>query len=250
MFSKLFWSHIYRFAHTDDYTDKHTCFIRVDSTTKNWENVIAIVSYAKEITLLSKHLLVKIIIHEKKQVTTEASSSGHDLTLLKCWLRLWCLTHWPTQLIFLWQFFRWEDLFGASATQGLALAAAWRWAQGWSALPPPPPRTPHQAAGVLWHHVSVEVSLSIIQGPVTGPSEIHRYSLKWHQAQSGICFLCSWKHTQDSEVKHLLPSELFTDLPMDLSVTSNWQGNKPCGRDTSASQAEDTEPEKDFLCCW
>lgn len=121
---------------------------------------------------------------------------------------------------------------------------------GLECTPPPPPRTPHQAAGVLWHHVSVEVSLSIIQGPVTGPSEIHRYSLKWHQAQSGICFLCSWKHTQDSEVKHLLPSELFTDLPMDLSVTSNWQGNKPCGRDTSASQAEDTEPEKDFLCCW
>lgn len=48
MLYKLFWNYIYRFKYTNDYLDKHACFIHVDSTTENWKNVMAIVLYAKE----------------------------------------------------------------------------------------------------------------------------------------------------------------------------------------------------------
>lgn len=49
----------------------------------------------------------------------------------------------------------------------------------------------------------------------------------------------------DSEVEHFLASRLHRVLPNDRSSTSNCPGNRSCGRDTSASQAEDTWPEKD-----
>lgn len=67
------------------------------------------------------------------------------------------------------------------------LAATWGWAQDSSAFAQGY-NTGLARDGIM----SLEVSLSIIQGPITCPRETHRYILKWHQPQSGIRFLCFW----------------------------------------------------------
>lgn len=85
----------------------------------------------------------------------EVCSSGRDLTSFKRRLRLWLLTHWPTQLFFLWQFFLWEDLIGASAIQDPVPCSNLKMSSGLDCTSP--------RLLVFQHRVSVEASLSIIR---------------------------------------------------------------------------------------
>lgn len=85
--------------------------------------------------------------------------------------------------------------------------------------------------GVLKHH--------------PGPYHVPQGNPQIHSQVASVPEWYSLSLLLDSEVKHFPASRLYSVLLKDLSSTSNCTGNRSCGRDTSASQAEDTWPEKD-----
>lgn len=138
----------------------------------------------KKIILLLKQFLVEIIVHLK------IKRRQRSAVLDTIWLHLKAASGFGA-----WHVGQLNWSFYASSSSGRIcleflpsraqfLAATWGWAQSSRALPQ------GHHTGLL--AVSAEVSLSIIQGPTTCPRETHRYVPKWHQPQSGICFLCFW----------------------------------------------------------